>query len=823
MTDHRKNLPKLSPTIRGLLSQLRSRIRFFVLLEGTGWAIAGVIAMFAIAFGLDYLPVRFGYSELGFATRVVLLAMTGTALIGILFHYVLRRIFVPLKDRSLALLVERQYPEFSDCLVTTVEQSDPLFERINDDVPVDRKMLEQTRLKAESLVPQVDTAKVVSFKPARWAMMVAGVLLLGLIGAVAANPPALQLAAERLYLLSEKVWPRQCQVELVGLVVKRETTVAGISEFEQTVVLQDGVLRVARGSTVTMLVKAEQSSDRTKKLPETCWLNYYRTTEGTRGSQPFKRIGSPRNGFQTYVLDGAPLENMISGLEFTILGGDNRIGPYRLDVVDEPVVKSTDLACQFPDYMVDENTGRFTDRTIRWTGEAKLPLGTEVTLKMVTQAPVAKVYVQTVSENSVSDTTTESMDSFKVSGNTFSYPLASLRSTQQLRFYLCDPNGIVSETPHEVLVEPVKDTAPSVSTVLKGIGTAVTPDVLLPISASIEDDYGIDKAWIELEIGATNVIENEATLSKSGKLEAAIDFRQRRIEKGDTFRLSDDGESKLSIVVAATDKFNLGETPNVGMGQRVDLDVVSPAEMLRILERLEVGQRRRLEQVAIELNDIRKYLERTRSRSQSEEGIVEPGDEPESDAEDSLVDEAQRLRQEREMRRLFAQRSLLQIEKSTQEIKGSANAFEDLKLQLINNRIVGTNREQRFEEQIIGPLNEISDDTLNRLKNATLALEETLKRIERGELSLEDNGLPNPLTDQDVEKLEQLAAETNVDATTIATEAIDQLNAVLDLLIKFETQNELLDIVRQMIAEQKAIIERTKKQGQKQAFEGLLD
>lgn len=802
-----------------------------MLLEGLGWLIASAIVLFAVGFSLDYVPVRFGYSELSVPVRVLLLALTGAWLSWIIFHFVLRRIFVPLKDSSIALLIERQYSDFSDSLVTTVNRTDPLHGRSIDDVPVDQDMLERTRLRAESLVEQVESQRIVNSKPAKKAVATAIVLTLALLGFVFAFPAASQLAAQRLYFLSPDPWPRECQIELVGLVVKRENSIAGIAEFENTVTLNDGKLKVARGSTVSMLVRAEASNDKAKKLPETCWLNFYRSNEGTRGSQPFKRIGSPRNGYQTYVLDGAPFENMISDLEFTIRGGDDRIGPYRVEVVDEPVVKTTDLACKYPGYIVDENSGRFTDRTQRWTGEARLPMGTDVTLEFVANKSIAKVYVdQQQNEKGINEDQQSAapLKSFPVSGDSFSFTLPKLMSTQSLKFYLCDRDGIVSQTPHEMLIEPIKDVAPSVTTRLKGIGTAVTPDVIIPIAAKIEDDYGVETAWIELEIGATNVVEDGLDLSGAGKLETSIDFRQRRIDNGETFRLNDDGQSKLSVVVAAMDKFDLGDQPNLGTGERIDLDIVSPGEMLRILERLEVGQRRRLEQVAIELNEMKKYLDRTRDRKQLDGGIVEPGDEPEPDQgerpEDSETWDDEKIRQERELRRLFAQRALLQIEKSKLEISGSANAFDDLRMQLINNRIVGTNREQRFEEQIIGPLTQIADVTLNQLKAATVSLEKTLEEIELGESV--GPGDPNSvatLEEQEIKKLEQRAAETTVDATNLAIRAIDELNEVLDLLIKFETQNELLDIVRQMIAEQKAIIERTKKQRQKQAFEGLLD
>ena len=52
---------------------------------------------------------------------------------------------------------------------------------------------------------------------------------------------------------------------------------------------------------------------------------------------------------------------------------------------------------------------------------------------------------------------------------------------------------------------------------------------------------------------------------------------------------------------------------------------------------------------------------------------------------------------------------------------------------------------------------------------------------------------------------------------------LTEMNGVLSILIKYETQNELLDIVRKMIKKQNEIMERTKKERERKAFDGLLD
>ena len=47
---------------------------------------------------------------------------------------------------------------------------------------------------------------------------------------------------------------------------------------------------------------------------------------------------------------------------------------------------------------------------------------------------------------------------------------------------------------------------------------------------------------------------------------------------------------QVGFTVFANDKFNLTDVPNTGAGERYALDVVSPAELLRMLERLEADQ-----------------------------------------------------------------------------------------------------------------------------------------------------------------------------------------------------------------------------------------
>ena len=115
-------LKQASPKIAGLLKQVRRRIRSLVLGEGIAAAIAVLVATFWIAFIFDYLPVRFGYSEASVWVRSGLLVVSAAAVLWVVYRLILRRMFVRMRDSSMAMLVEKKYQQFNDSLLSTVSE-----------------------------------------------------------------------------------------------------------------------------------------------------------------------------------------------------------------------------------------------------------------------------------------------------------------------------------------------------------------------------------------------------------------------------------------------------------------------------------------------------------------------------------------------------------------------------------------------------------------------------------------------------------------------------------------------------------------------------
>ena len=115
------NKAKLPWRIRGALFGLRWRIRTYVWIEGLSVAVVWLCLTFWAGLTIDYLPVLLGSNEMPVAARLLLLVAIAVVLAVILFRWILRRAFVPLASRSLAVLLERRNRQFHDSLITAVE------------------------------------------------------------------------------------------------------------------------------------------------------------------------------------------------------------------------------------------------------------------------------------------------------------------------------------------------------------------------------------------------------------------------------------------------------------------------------------------------------------------------------------------------------------------------------------------------------------------------------------------------------------------------------------------------------------------------------
>jgi len=277
-----------------------------------------------------------------------------------------------------------------------------------------------------------------------------------------------------------------------------------------------------------------------------------------------------------------------------------------------------------------------------------------------------------------------------------------------------------------------------------------------------------------------------------------LDLREQRSSPDHKLELT--AGQKLTLAIKANDKYDLESGPHTGSSDYYQLDVVTPDQLLSILEVREVGLRRRFEQVLGEVVEMRDSLVRARPSSLS--GVnagAEPEDtlKAESPDEDTPADgepaaeavASEQLAKEGQdsLRQLRVQRAIQRSSKSGQEIAGVAFSFNKIRDEILNNRIDTQQRIERLEKQLVQPLTNLAQEMFPELDTRLEALEK---------------GVDQPAT---LAMLTEAAIEQN--------EAIlEEMRRVQQKMIEIEDFNSLIDLVRSMLEEQDKLIQETKKE-----------
>jgi hypothetical protein len=791
----------LTPDLESLLAGLRWRIRLYIWAEGLSLAVLWLGLMFWIGFALDYLPVLMGASEMPIQARGVLLALTGLALAAILYRWIFLRTFVPLGDRSMALLLERTFREFDDSLVTSVE----LAKSPDHASPFSRELLSRTTDEARARVGDVRLARVFNLRTLGWEVAAAVLMLASVASFYAVNASAMQQAAERLYLLSSVPWPRSAHIEVVGIEVLRNLSPGDEAPRLMTLPFEGRSLKVAKGANVALKVRAAQSPE-AQVVPQSCTI-YYRTLKGgagVRGERGSVTMSNYRDtpavhdepAARNFRFDGKPFKGVLSTIEFDVVGYDHRASGYKLEVVDSPAVVETAMDLVYPKYMIDEATASHlpAENQPYVAAGTFLPVGTQVTLKFKTNKPLRQAHIQPVGgEAWTIDIPPDAKDTLS-----FAYRIDALPASMALEISLLDTDNVATEQPHRVFLTAIEDQPPEVDVALKGIGSAVTPDAMIPLRGKISDDYGIQRTWSNVQVNESgDDQERPISLGKGGAVDHKVDFREERSAKTP---LEIKPGDKLFLSVKAADKFDLAGEPHVASGDRYSLDVVTPEQLLAQLEVREIGLRRRFELIIDEVTQMRDSLLRVKASlspgaaSGSEDELR--GD---NDLETRQLTPEEKAQRASELRQLRVQRAIQQSQKSVGEVLGVAAGFLDIREELINNRVDTEDRKNRLKEQIADPLNKTCSDQFPRLDERLAALETKLREAMAGDAGAK-------------------AADETIDQANLV---LSELEAVLAKMQDLETYNELLEIVRDLLKDQQKLLERTQQERKRQTLEEL--
>ncbi len=742
---------ELAPQIRGMLARLRARIRRYVWIEGLAAAVVWLGLAFWVTLLLDW------FFEPPAGVRLIALITVGMILLAVLVQRIAYRLMAPLGDANMATVLERRFPQLDDALLTAVA----LAGRKADPSDCNPEMLERTCREAAGRMEEVRLGEVFNPAPLRRQVASAMAISASVVAFALLQPAALGTWAQRSLALSPELWPRYTRLVVEG--------------FDD-----EGRVKVARGSEFDLVAKADTSWP---AVPEVVEVRY-RAEGGRRQRESMSRRGSAVPGRDAYQEYTHRFESVLASIDFDVYGGDAAVRGLRIEAVDSPTINEMRLAVQLPEY-----TAR-PDRTLPVSGVMQVPLGSRVVVQARSNKPLVRVQIDSVLDDAPPPPTILEAEDLDADAQGFELALPPLMDDKTLQFTLFDTDGIQSRRPTQLRLVTIADMPPQLAVRLRGIGSAVTPRARLPVVGEIRDDYGIARTWFEYSIDQGE--PQTRPIHQLPSAPATVVLNDEAMEVAD---LDLEVGQQLALAVKAADLYDLSGGPNVGSGDRWQLEVVTADQLRTMLEARELVLRQRFEQIIREAAETRDLLARMEfgGAAADERGGGGNGEKP----PDPEAADRPTAMQQLTARTLRVQRALQNSRKNAHETKGVAEAFDDIELQLINNRVDTEELRMRLAEGIAQPLHAIADEALPELE----------RRVDSLQQALEDERVGPARRDR---------ARQQADQVLLAMEV------VLQRMIELESFHEAVEMLRQIIALQGDLEQQTK-QRQKQRLLDLLE
>lgn len=766
MSDTRQQLP-LPTAVREKLDSVRRRIRAYVWLQ--------TLAMLAITVGCAFwLGMLFDWLfEPSVGVRRMALVAIGCVALFVLYRYLLRRIFVRISDTSAAVLLERRFPSLCDHVTTAVDVASPRA----TDVVSHPELIAQTHRAAEAAVASVNTRDVFNLGPLVRALMIAAVLAASLFAFAVASREVFGFWMRRI-ALSEEPWPRRVHLEVVGFEPDNQG---------------ERIHKLAQDDDFELLVHA---STHGYQVPNEVEIRY-RLPDGRRGRDTLTRVGETVQNRQPTGQQGNEssgeaqlfryeFKHVASDMDFDVVGGDDRVRNLHLRVVDRPELTGIELECVYPSYLDRQ------PRRLPVTGGMRIPEGTQVVLHAKSTKPITTARIHRAKDKhekvlTFADDPQQTLD--------FNY--GTLNDDDVLLVTVTDSDRVSTREPYRISLSAVKDEVPQVAVRLAGISTAITPDAILPFVGKITDDYALDQAWFEYQIDNGKTVRRPLAQRPQGQplLEKIDSFDTRAVDPQTGKRaLELKPKQRFTITLKASDRYDLGAktvsqpaAAHVGGSQPFTLDVVTPSELLALLERRELALRQRFEAIYEKLSSTRDLL----ARVGSEEAAPKPKEPADANAarkQPAVPAEIEPAESSSERllsrTRLRVSGSLQNVVQSTDEVTGVAEAFDDLGAELMNNRVDNPDLKSRLGDQIARPLHQIAQQRMPQL----------VAQLKLVEARVEDPAAMTPELKKSI---------------ALADQVLVEMKQVLDRMLELENYNEVVALLRDIITDQNDINRRT--------------
>jgi hypothetical protein len=795
-----------------VLRQLRGRIRRYVALEGVALVLVVIGLAFWFSLAADYsfeLPIT--------ARRFVLVLALAAAAFALVW-FLLLRLIRDFRNRALALVLERRFPQLNDRLITAVELSDSAEET----PPLTAAMLQRTASEAAESARALSLREVFNRGPLLKATFGAAALIVSIGAFGFASTEVFQTWFRRNLLLADEYYRRETDFTVVVLA----------DPGERIVEFRGGVYKHPRGADLTFLASVPDG----KIVPDEVQLSYRNVAHSGGGNDTMTRVGERQFRHR--------LAGLHEDIRLWISGGDySTRQPYVIEIVDPPQVDRMVLSALYPEHTRlnprDESSAAPVRQAVPVLGtQVSLPAGTDFLLEARTNKPLQGVQLQSglwelnftrdsarLKVAGTGDTPPAPFDLtlaqplLSDDGQTIRIPCAlavaaapevvseaghvhlplRLAPDSLLRITLHDDDDIISAEPARLTVSSIPDEPPHIETRLKGIGTSITRQATIPVMGEIQDpqdgskrygvtdDYGIAEARFEYKVESAKPEAPAASWQPTAFANQPEGRRQFPIdEKFAVLPLDLAVGARFTLKVIAADADNL-TGPHVSSGQPWGFQIVSDDELLALIAVKELNLRRRFEQIVDEVKSTRKELLLARTRLEETRKRPPAGGEAASRAPAAVQSAALTT----------VERAISGIRKNANETQSIEVEFGDIRDELENNAIPDARPMlDRIDEGIIRPLHSVNTVDYNELDDALAILRK----------ALEDEADPLPSFEEPVDRI-------NV--------TIDHLDAVLAQILKLETVNEALQLLRDIIKSQEDLQDKTRQERKKKLIEGL--
>ncbi|MBL8738964.1 MAG: hypothetical protein JNL12_21235 [Planctomycetes bacterium] len=544
------------------LARLRARARTGIWIE-TG----GLLALLLVAFALpSFLTDR--SLRLEWIYRAVLLA----SFVVVVGRLVLRRLVVPLRqpldDEEMALAVERSAPEVRQALISSLQFARDLRGggRSADSPALMAAVVEDVRGRLSSIpfAQAIDRQRVRRFG--------AGLLTaLACFGAWALlDAGTLGLWARRNLLLADVDWPRYTRLSLVD------------SPHE---------VRLPQGDALTVRVAVDG------EMPDQAFVAF-RFEDGETGSEALSRTGEREFTWT--------IESVRTDAQLAITAGDSLELPLAVTIVERPRLEGLVVTVVFPDYMERAPLEVPTSE-----GELRLPKGASLQLRGQSHKPLEEAFALFASDQKVALPLGADGRSF---AGAFAPPGPGL-----LVVDVIDRDRLGAAVPPKLLLRVGEDKAPTLEFRLRGIGSSITAQAILPGELKAKDDFGLRALGVEWRViddrpkdsavpqDGAPVAEEVPFAPAEGRFESALESNALRHETLASVDLRQWNKGRdendpnhpirpgmlLSLRYWAKDNFGPGE-PHTGHGEAMAFRVVPIAQLTEELRRRQIEQRTEL-------------------------------------------------------------------------------------------------------------------------------------------------------------------------------------------------------------------------------------